>query len=243
LFCGCNLSKDKNKKEPTMTKRIFFTLLCSFLLCGCGSGGESTPSPKPASATDQGATEKPTPATQKEQAPEKFSVKLATTKGDILIDVARNWAPRGADRFHTLVRAGYYDDVAFFRVIKGFMAQVGISGKPALNATWRAMRIPDDPVTQSNTRGMVSFATGGANTRTTQIFINYGNNARLDRMGFSPFGKVRDMTVVEALYAEYGEGAPRGKGPNQGQLQKEGNPYLKRDFPAMDYIKTATVIE
>ncbi|MCP4197778.1 MAG: peptidylprolyl isomerase [Proteobacteria bacterium] len=223
-------------------------MLCSFLLCACGSGGESTPSPEPKSATDRAAQDGKSPAAQEvsgneEQAPERFTVKLATTKGDILIDVTRSWAPRGADRFYALVRAGYYDDVAFFRVIRGFMAQVGISGKPAHNAKWRAMRIQDDPVTQSNTTGMVTFATGGANTRTTQIFINFGNNARLDRMGFAPFGKVRDMTVVEALYAEYGEGAPRGKGPNQGRLQREGNPYLKSHFPEMDYIKTATVIE
>jgi peptidyl-prolyl cis-trans isomerase A (cyclophilin A) len=133
--------------------------------------------------------------------------------------------------------------VAFFRVIKGFMAQVGISGNPELNAKWRTMRIADDPVTQSNTKGMVSFATGGVNSRTTQIFINFGDNSRLDRMGFSPFGKVRDMQVVEALYSEYGEGAPRGTGPNQRRLQMEGNPYLKRDFQQLDYIKTATVID
>jgi peptidyl-prolyl cis-trans isomerase A (cyclophilin A) len=248
LFCKGNLNEDKTKKEPTMTKPIFLILLCSFLLCACGSGGESTPAPEPKSATDQAVQGEKSPAAREvasteEQAPEKFTVKLATTKGDILIDVIRSWAPRGADRFHALVRAGYYDDVAFFRVIKGFMAQVGISGKPDLNAKWRAMRIQDDPVKQSNTKGMVTFATGGANTRTTQIFINFGDNARLDRMGFSPFGKVQDMTVVEALYSEYGEGAPRGRGPNQGRLQTEGNPYLKRDFPEMDYIKTAAVIE
>jgi peptidyl-prolyl cis-trans isomerase A (cyclophilin A) len=223
-----------------MTKHAFFILFFSFLLSACGSGGDATP-PSP------GPEKKSSPSTPasdtKEQAPEKFAVTLETTKGDIIVDVTREWAPVGADRFYLLVRSGYYDDVAFFRVIPGFMAQGGISGKPELNAKWRTMRISDDPVKQSNTVGMVTFATGGANSRTTQIFINFGNNSRLDRMGFAPFGKVRDMKTVGALYSEYGEGAPRGRGPNQQRIQMEGNTYLRRDFPELDYIKTARIIE
>lgn len=177
-----------------------------------------------------------------QRAPDKFAVKLETTKGDIIIDVTRDWAPLGADRFHELVMSGYFTDVAFFRVIKGFMAQVGISGNPAQNAEWRKKKIADDIVKQSNTPGMVSFATSGPNSRTTQFFINFGDNSNLDRMGFPPFGKVRDMAPVNALYAEYGEGAPRGRGPSQGLMQTEGNTYLKRDFPKLDYIKTATIL-
>ncbi len=231
-----------------MTKYVFFILFCCVLLSACGSGSEASQAAKPASTEAQDAKETKATvpkniAANAEQAPPTFSVKFETTKGDLLIDVTREWAPLGADRFYSLVRAGYYNDVAFFRVIKGFMAQVGISGDPALNATWRTKRITDDPVKQSNTEGMVSFAMGGPNSRTTQIFINFVNNSRLDKMGFASFGKVRDMQPVKALYSEYGEGAPRGKGPNQGRLQMEGNPYLKRDFPELDYIKTAQIIE
>ncbi len=178
-----------------------------------------------------------------DEAPATYTVKFETTKGDILIDVTRAWAPLGADRFYQLVKTGYYDDVAFFRVISGFMAQVGIAGTPEKNSAWSDKRIKDDPVTQSNTRGMVSFATSGAHTRTTQIFINFGNNKNLDGMGFSPFGKVQDMAVVDKLHAEYGEGAPRGKGPDQGQIKFKGNAYLKESFPNLDYIKKAVIVE
>jgi len=177
------------------------------------------------------------------QAPEQYSVELDTSKGPIVIDVHRAWAPHGADRFYELVRNGYYTDVAFFRVIGGFMAQVGISGDPALNAHWREKRIPDDPVKASNARGTVTFATSGPNSRTTQFFINFTDNSRLDGMGFAPFGKVKDMAPVDALYDGYGEGAPRGRGPSQGLMQTQGNAYLKKSFPKLDYIKSAKVIE
>jgi len=201
------------------------------------------PAPEEKAANAPTAADAPTAANAADQkAPDKFAVRLETTKGDIVIDVTREWAPRGADRFHELVQAGYLTDVAFFRVIKGFMAQVGISGNPALNTEWREKKIPDDPPKQSNTVGMVSFATSGPNSRTTQFFINFGDNSRLDGMGFSPFGKVRDMAPVNALYAEYGEGAPRGRGPSQGLIQSRGNEYLKREFPNLDYIKKATIL-
>lgn len=181
------------------------------------------------------------PSKANEKAPDKYTVTLTTTKGDILIDVDRSWAPIGADRFYNLVKIGYFDDVAFFRVIGGFMAQVGINGDPKVNSVWRNARIKDDPVKQSNTPGMVSFATSGPNSRTTQFFINFGNNARLDGMGFAPFAKVRNMDVVNKIYDGYGEGAPRGRGPSQGKLQMEGNKYLKAEFPKLDWIKKATV--
>ena len=185
----------------------------------------------------------PTLATEK--APAKFAVRLETTKGNIDIDFNREWAPNGADRFFNLVKLGFYSDVAFFRVIPGFMAQVGLSGSPELNGIWRAARISDDPVKQSNTRGMVTFATSGPNSRTTQFFINFKNNARLDGMGFAPVGKVRDVSlaILDSLHGGYGEGAPRGRGPNQGRIQTQGNAYLKSDFPALDYIKKATILK
>jgi peptidyl-prolyl cis-trans isomerase A (cyclophilin A) len=122
------------------------------------------------------------------------------------------------------------------------MAQVGLSGDPKLNGKWREKRIADDPVVQSNKRGTVTFATSGKDSRTTQFFINFGDNVMLDRMGFAPFGKVRDMAVVDALYDGYGEGAPRGAGPDQGQIQRQGNTYLKGKFPKLDYINSAEIL-
>jgi len=156
--------------------------------------------------------------------------------------VHRDWSPNGADRFYNLVKNGFFNDARFFRVIDGFMVQFGISGNPDLSAVWREARIPDDPVKQSNTRGMVSFATAGPGTRTTQVFINFGDNAGLDGQGFSPFGQVvSGMDVVDSFFKGYGEGAPRGQGPDQGRVQTEGNAYLITDFPKLDYVKKATI--
>ena len=173
------------------------------------------------------------PAALNEQAPATYKAKFETSKGVFVIQVTRAWAPQGADRFYNLVRNGFFDDVRFFRVISGFMVQFGISGNPALSAKWRDADIRDDRVTQSNKRGMITFATAGPNTRTTQVFINFADNSMLDGQGFAPFGKVETgMNVVDALYAGYGEGAPRGAGPDQTRLQMEGNAYLAKDFPA-----------
>ena len=177
------------------------------------------------------------------QAPADYKVKFDTSKGAFVIDVKRDWAPRGADRFYNLVRGGFYDNARFFRVITGFMVQFGISGDPKVAAAWRDAAIPDDPVKQSNTRGMITFATRGPNTRTTQVFINFADNGRLDAMGFAPFGQVvSGMEIVDALYGGYGEGAPRGAGPEQSRIQGEGNAYLTQAFPKLDYIKTATIV-
>lgn len=174
-------------------------------------------------------------------APEKFAVRFETTRGLFIADVERALAPLGADRFHELVTLGFYDDVAFFRVVPSFVAQFGLSGDPALNKTWRDKRINDDPVKASNAPGTLTFATSGKNARTTQLFINLKHNARLDGMGFAPFAQVRDMTVVEQLHAGYGEGPPSGQGPQQSRIQREGNAYLRADFPALDYIKRAVL--
>jgi peptidyl-prolyl cis-trans isomerase A (cyclophilin A) len=179
-----------------------------------------------------------------QKAPATFKAKFETNKGNFVVEVTRDWAPVGADRFYNLVKYGFFDDGRFFRVISGFMVQFGIHGDPKVSAVWRDNRITDDPVKQSNTRGLVSFATSGPNSRTSQLFINYGDNSRLDKMGFSPFGRVIEgMEVVDQLHAGYGEGAPQGKGPNQARIQQEGNDYLNRDFPRLDYIKKATIIQ
>lgn len=179
-----------------------------------------------------------------EEAPATFQINFGTTKGNFVVEVQREWAPRGADRLYNLVKIGYYDNIAFFRVIDGFMAQFGIHGDPQVNQVWREARISDDEVKQSNERGYVSFATAGPNTRTTQLFINFGNNAQLDSMGFAPVGRVVEgMDVVDSLYKGYGEGAPRGRGPDQGRLQAQGNAYLKAEFPELDYTTEVRIVE
>jgi len=183
------------------------------------------------------------PAALKEQAPAVYKVEFDTSKGPFVVEVHRDWAPNGADRFYNLVKNGFYDNVRFFRVVEGFMAQFGVNGDPKVSAVWRDARIKDDPVRVSNKRTFVTFATAGPNTRTTQIFINYGDNSNLDGQGFSPFGQVvSGMKVVDSLYNGYGEGAPGGRGPNQGRVQTEGNAYLASAFPNLDYVKKATVV-
>jgi peptidyl-prolyl cis-trans isomerase A (cyclophilin A) len=202
---------------------------------------DKTPPPPPPPAA---AVPAPLPTPADAASPGSFRVKFATTKGDFTVEVTRAWAPKGADRFYRLVSEGYFKDVRFFRVLPGFMAQFGMSGNPALNAKLDSLRIPDDPVTRSNKRGMLTFATSGPNTRSHQFFINYGDNASLDPQGFSPFGKVLEgMKAVDALYSGYGEGAPNGMGPSQDSIAIKGNEYLQRAFPKLDYIKSATLVK
>jgi peptidyl-prolyl cis-trans isomerase A (cyclophilin A) len=182
------------------------------------------------------------PAALREQAPLVYKAKFDTTKGVFVIEVQRDWAPNGADRFYNLVKNGFYDNVRFFRVISGFMVQFGIHGDPKVSAPWREAQLKDDPVKQSNKRGYITYAMAGPNTRTSQVFINFGDNASLDSQGFSPFGRVvTGMEVVDKLNAEYGEGAPRGRGPDQSRMQMEGNAYLTKDFGRLDYVKKATI--
>ena len=182
------------------------------------------------------------PAALREQAPPVYKAKFDTTKGVFVIEVQRDWAPNGADRFYNLVKNGFYDNVRFFRVISGFMVQFGIHGDPKVSAPWREAQLKDDPVKQSNKRGYITYAMAGPNTRTSQVFINFGDNASLDSQGFSPFGRVvTGMEVVDKLNAEYGEGAPRGRGPDQSRMQMEGNAYLTKDFGRLDYVKKATI--
>jgi cyclophilin family peptidyl-prolyl cis-trans isomerase len=186
------------------------------------------------------------PAALKEMAPATYKVDFDTSVGMVVVEVRREWAPNGADRFYNLVKNGYFDDVRFFRVVPNFMVQFGISGDPALNSVWREARIPRDPVKQSNTRGFLTFAMqggpSGPDTRTTQVFINFGDNSPLDAQGFAPFGRVtKGMDVVDKIYSGYGEGAPSGKGPDQSRVQSQGNAYLSKDFPKLDYIKKATI--
>lgn len=186
----------------------------------------------------------PNAAALERPAPDSFVVAFATSRGTFDVMVRRAWAPRGADRVYYLVSNRYYDGVRFFRVVPGFVAQFGLHGDTAVSAAWRGLRIPDDSVRASNTRGMLTFAMGGPNTRTTQLYVSYRDNSRLDAMGFAPVGQVvAGMEVVDSLHGGYGEGAPRGQGPDQGRIVREGNAYLRAQFPRLDSIATARVTQ
>jgi peptidyl-prolyl cis-trans isomerase A (cyclophilin A) len=177
------------------------------------------------------------PANLKERGPDVYKVKFDTTAGAFVIEVHANWAPNGADRFYNLVKNGYYDGCRFFRVVPGFMVQFGINGDPQIQQSWTNATIQDEKVTQGNTRGYVTFAKSQLpNSRTTQVFINFADNSRLNRDGFAPFGKViSGMEIVDKLYSGYGEQ------PNQTFIEHEGNAYLNKTYPKLDYIKKATI--
>jgi peptidyl-prolyl cis-trans isomerase A (cyclophilin A) len=206
--------------------RYCLLLTITVLFCGCSEPSNSGPS---------------APA-RIEHAPDVYKVKFETSKGDFVVQVNKEWAPLGAERFFQLVQSGFYDNARFFRVLPKFMVQFGINADPKASALWQSLVIPDDPVKQSNTRGRITFATSGPGSRTTQVFINFANNARLDATGFSPFGEVLSgMEVVDSLYSGYGEGYPKGNGPRQELMQTQGNPYLEQSFPRLDYIKKASL--
>lgn len=177
------------------------------------------------------------PETLNATAPDVYEVKFSTTKGDFVVKVTRAWAPIGADRFYNLVQHGFFTDAAFFRVVPDFIVQFGLSADPAVSRVWQGARIKDDKVTQSNRPGTLTFATAGPNTRTTQLFINFGNNTFLDSQGFSPFGTVTSgMDVVKQLYKGYGEK------PDQGAITMQGKAYLDKSFPNLDRITSATIV-
>ncbi|MGP0072148.1 MAG: peptidylprolyl isomerase [Bryobacteraceae bacterium] len=165
-----------------------------------------------------------------------FRVQFTTPKGPFTVEVHRDWAPNGADRFYKLVNSGFFNGDRFFRVVPNFVVQWGIHGDPVVQLNWRSKTIPDDPVKESNRRGSITFATAGPNTRTTQLFINLADNPSLDGQGFSPFGQViSGLNVVESLYSGYGES------PDQNEIQMQGNAYLQAQFPKLDYIENAKI--
>ena len=219
------------RKTMGTTRLLALCLLLSVSACG-DNRGEAGPIDLTAVSMNLQGT-----------APDVFRARFETSKGDFVVEVTRAWSPAGADRFYNLVSHGYLDNMRFFRVIEGFMAQFGINGDPALAALLREDNILDDPVVESNTRGKMTFAkTGQPNSRSTQIFINLVPNTNLDALGFSPFGEiVEGMEVVDQLYSGYGEGAPGGTGPNQGRVQAEGNAYLNAEFPNLDYVERASI--
>jgi len=219
------------RKAMGTTRLLALCLLLSVSACG-DNGGEAEPIDLAAVSTNLEGT-----------APDVFRARFETSKGDFVVEVTRAWSPAGADRFYNLVSHGYLDGVRFFRVIEGFMVQFGINGDPELAALLREATILDDPVVESNTRGKMTFAkTGQPNSRSTQIFINFGANTNLDGDGFSPFGEiVEGMEVVDQLYSGYGEGGRGGTGPDQGRIQAEGNAYLNAEFPNLDYVERASI--
>jgi peptidyl-prolyl cis-trans isomerase A (cyclophilin A) len=247
--------------------KALLTLLPVFALAACARNEEPTStssgngSPTPA-ATTAAATAAPAaaahgplasalhpdlldPAKANANAPDVFKARFTTTKGDFVVEVHRDWAPHGADRFYNLVKSGFFDDTRFFRAVDGFMVQFGISGDPAVSSKWQHANFPDDSGKQSNKRGYVTFAQQGSpNTRSTQVFINYVDNGRLDAMNFPPFGQVvQGMDVVDSFNKKYGEGAPGGKGPRQDLIQSKGNAYLDTSFPDLDAVKHAEIVK
>ncbi len=202
--------------------RLFLTAL-ALALAGCG--GSKPPAPLA-------------------PVPDSYRVKFETTRGSFVVEVTKAWAPEGAERFYRLVGQKFYDDQRFFRVLRDFVAQFGINGDPAVEARWRGMTMRDDPVKQSNKRGTISFAKAGPNTRTTQVFINLQDNTRLDEAGFAPFGQVVEgmELAVDHLWDSYGDGPPRGSGPDQNLVETMGNLYLDTKFPHLDTIRRARIV-
>lgn len=230
---------------------IMKAIATALILCASLHLHAQTPAHKTAPAKSAAAPAKPSashatagvrpsllkPASLTAKAPAVFKAKFTTTAGDFVVEVHRDWAPLGADRFYNLVRNGYFTNAAFFRVVKGFVVQFGLSANPAVTQVWTEARIQDDPVVQSNKRGSIVFATAGPNTRTTQLFINYADNPRLDGMGFAPFGTVVEgMDVVDKIFPGYREK------PQQDLITNQGDAYLKANFPMIDKIKVAGVV-
>ena len=211
------------------TWRIAFGAPLCLLLLACSPPSESKKAAAPAAAKE-------------EPVPEVFQVNLDTSKGPVVVEVRRDWAPRGADHFYSLVKTGFYDGNRFFRVVRNFVDQFGISGDPQLNRLWADSNLPDDPVKQSNVKGTLTYAHLGPNSRSTQLFINLKDNKTLDKQGFAPIGKVTSgMDTVERLYSSYGEMAPRGQGPDPTQIEVQVNAYLENHFARLDHINKATI--
>ncbi len=227
-------------------KNFHFVFLLSLLLlfCNCEPTKEDQSEQKLANK-DIAVLLNPDNDFWQEQAPSVFKVKIKTTKGDFLIEAHQDWAPIGVDRFYNLVRSGFFDDSRFYRVRAGFIAQFGLPGNPEITKAWENRSMPDDPVKQTNTRGTIAYAMTGPDTRTTQLYINYDDNSRLDEQGFAPIGRVIEgMAVVDSLYSGYDESAGGGmRGGKQGKILKFGNKHLDKKFPKLDRLEKAFILK
>ena len=224
--------------------RHVFLVAATFASGACGTDGAGGGGSAGGAAAASSELRDPDKAAISAPAPDSFRVAVETSKGNFTIMARRDWAPKGVDRFYHLVRLGFFDEVRFFRVLPGFMAQFGMHGDPKVNTAWEALRLEDDPVKAENKRGMVTFAkTMEPNSRSTQLFINTVDNLNLDGDGFAPIGEVIDgIAVVDSLYADYGEGPPYGAGPDQGRMASQGNAYLAQSFPKLDFIRRARLV-
>jgi peptidyl-prolyl cis-trans isomerase A (cyclophilin A) len=215
--------------------------ICALALFSAGAvQAQDQPAKKPAAGGGGGSKAALLhPETLKGQAPAEYDAKFTTTKGDFVVHVTRAWAPLGADRFYNLVKYHFFDGAALFRVVSGFVVQFGLGPDPAVNKAWENAKIKDDPVKSSNKAGTITFATAGANTRTTQVFINFGDNSRLDGMGFAPFGEVTSgMDVIKQFYSGYGDSTTN----HQGEITEQGRNYLEKNFPNLDVITKAVIV-
>lgn len=242
LLAGCKAKEPASEPKPTETAKTEAPAPAAAPTETKPAATEAKPAAAPAPAAKPGNLLKP--ATFKETAPDKYEVLFKTTRGEFTILVTRAWAPYSADRFYNLVKAHFYDNTSFFRVVPGFVVQFGLNGTPAVSAAWAHAEIIDDPNAQSNKRGTITFAqTSQPNSRTTQVFINLKDNTQLDHygQGFAPFGSVegKGMNVVDMMYDQYGDNA----GPDQSQIEAQGTPYLKKGWPKLDYIVSATIAE
>jgi peptidyl-prolyl cis-trans isomerase A (cyclophilin A) len=229
-------SKIRMPCAPGPILRLGLVLVLAAFSSGCGEGSEA----------DNGERVVRSPLLRAnnytETAPASYQVTLQTSAGDVVIQVYRDWAPLGADRFYNLTKGGFYDDTRVYRIVEGFMAQFGLNGDPYVNQVWKTEFLVDDPVVESNTRGRVAFAKGGRHSRTTEVFISYKDNSSLDAQGFAPIGEVIEgMEVVDAFYMDYGDGPPRGEGPYQAMAVARGNEYLDADFPELTRILDVVV--
>jgi peptidyl-prolyl cis-trans isomerase A (cyclophilin A) len=231
-----------------MTSSFRALVLAAVSVACNNTPAEPSPSQRPAdaAAAEDAAQAEPdakllAPKDANEQAPETFKVKFVTTKGDFVVEAHRDWSPNGADRLYNLVKIGFFTDIAFFRAVEGFMVQFGIHGNPKVAKAWQNANIQDEPVKEGNKRARLTFAkTGLPNTRSTQMFINYGDNSRLDKMGFSAVAEVVEgMSVVDSLNKEYGE-RPSAQ---QGEITRNGNAWLRKQYPNLDYIKSAELLK
>jgi len=232
-------------------RKLAVMILAGLLACATNAVAQNPPQPKTSTAPKSGTATTTQaydrallrPSLLKDKAPETFQVKFTTTRGDFVVTVTRAWAPLGADRFYNLAKHHFFDNSSFFRVVPGFIVQFGLNSYPPVSAAWENANMKDEPVIQSNKRGYVTYAkTTKPNTRSTQMFINLKDNSgSLDRQGFAPFGVVDDqgMKVVEMMYDQYGDSAPDDY---QDLIAKKGKAYLDKNWPKLDYIKTASII-